>query len=199
MADLLPLIKQRFLDANGLPLAGGKLYTYYAGTTTPRATYVDKAGVTQNANPIILDSRGEADVWISTGYYKFKLTTSADVDQYTVDNVGLPGTAAQTIPSAGTVGQYLRKLSATDYDTEWADLKQGRAALANAAQTVSVSFATNMANTTYKIAFSFENVTDSDPIFLQGVVTAKTVSGFLVTFNAPTDSANYVFNWIANN
>ena len=87
MATLTPSAKQQFFDANGNPLAGGKLYTYAAGTTTPLATYTDSSGGTPNTNPVILDSRGEANVWLGSSVYKFKLTTSADVELWTVDNV----------------------------------------------------------------------------------------------------------------
>lgn len=87
MATLTPSAKQQFFDANGNPLAGGKLYTYAAGTTTPLATYTDSSGGTPNTNPIILDSRGEANIWLGSAVYKFKLTTSTDVELWTVDNV----------------------------------------------------------------------------------------------------------------
>lgn len=87
MATLTPSAKQQFFDANGAPLAGGKLYTYAAGTTTPLATYTDAGGGTPNANPIILDSRGEANVWLGTSSYKLKLTTSTDVEIWTIDNI----------------------------------------------------------------------------------------------------------------
>jgi len=46
----------QFLDNNGNPLTGGKLYTYEAGTTTPQATYTTFVGNVAHANPIILDS-----------------------------------------------------------------------------------------------------------------------------------------------
>lgn len=94
MAELLPPIRQRFYDDNGDPLAGGKLYSYEAGTTTPKATYVDRAGVTTNANPIILDADGYGDVWIGSGYYKFVLTDSSDVEIWTKDQVALASEAA---------------------------------------------------------------------------------------------------------
>lgn len=82
--------KLQFFDNNGNPLAGGKLYSYQAGTTTPLATYTDYTGNTTNPNPVILDSRGEAAVWFGTQQYKLKLTTSADVEIWTVDNLNGP-------------------------------------------------------------------------------------------------------------
>lgn len=87
MATLTPSVKQQFFDANGDPLSGGKLYTYAAGTTTPLATYTDSGAGTPNTNPIVLNSRGEANVWLGSAAYKFKLTTSAEVEIWTVDNV----------------------------------------------------------------------------------------------------------------
>lgn len=88
MATLSPLPKMQFFSTAGVPLVGGKLYTYAAGTTTPLATYTSQSGITANTNPIILDSRGEANVWLSSAAYKLKLTTAADVEIWTVDNVG---------------------------------------------------------------------------------------------------------------
>lgn len=96
MAVLAPVLKQRFFDDNGDPLVGGKLYAYVAGTTTLQDTYVDQTGSSTNANPIILDANGEADVWISDAGYKFALYDSADVLQWTVDNVYSSAFAANT-------------------------------------------------------------------------------------------------------
>lgn len=94
MASLSPPPKLQFFGSDGLPLVGGKLYTYAAGTTTPLATYTDYTGVTANTNPVILDSNGEASVWLpDTTSYKFVLKTSADVTQYTVDYVSVPLTS----------------------------------------------------------------------------------------------------------
>lgn len=87
MAQLAPLLKQRFLDANGDPLVGGKLYSYEAGTSTPLATYTDESAATANDNPVILDSNGEADVWLGSGAYKFTLFDADNNSVFTVDNV----------------------------------------------------------------------------------------------------------------
>jgi hypothetical protein len=98
---IAPVPKLQFFDANGEPLVGGKLYSYAAGTTTPQTTYTDYGGLTPNANPVILDSRGEASVWLGTALYKFKLTTSTDVEVWTVDNVGGFATLAQLAAASG--------------------------------------------------------------------------------------------------
>ena len=85
--SLSPTPKLQFFDANGAPLAGGLLYTYEAGSTTPLTTYTDSTGVSANTNPIVLDSRGEANVWLGADSYKFALYTSAGVLIWTVDNI----------------------------------------------------------------------------------------------------------------
>ena len=110
MAILSPPPKAQFLDANGAPLAGGKVYTYQAGTTTPLATYTTAGGTTPNANPVILDARGEADIWYAPGVsYKVVLRTSADALIWTVDNITMSGSMATQNADAvnitgGTIG-----------------------------------------------------------------------------------------------
>jgi hypothetical protein len=85
--------KAQFFDANGSPLVGGKVYTYAAGTTTPLQTYTDATGVTPNTNPVILDSRGECNLWFSTASsYKVVLESATNVLQWTVDNIATYGT-----------------------------------------------------------------------------------------------------------
>lgn len=102
MANLSPSPKLQFFDANGNPLAGGKLYTYAAGTTTPLATYTDQSGSTPNTNPVILDSRGEAAIWLGVASYKLKLTTATDVEIWTVDNILSSGAQALADLSASS-------------------------------------------------------------------------------------------------
>lgn len=89
MATLIPFVFTQFFDNNGDPLNGGKVYTYEAGTTTPKATYTTSTGLVANANPVILDSAGRAQIWLGDGGYKFILKTSADVVVgSTFDNIG---------------------------------------------------------------------------------------------------------------
>jgi len=89
--SLSPTPKLQFFDLNGAPLSGGLLYTYAAGTTTPLASYTDSTGLIANTNPIVLDSRGEANVWLGTASYKLALYTSAGVLIWTVDNISTNG------------------------------------------------------------------------------------------------------------
>jgi hypothetical protein len=90
MAALTPTPKQQIYGSDGNPLVGGKIYTYAAGTTTPLATYTDAGAGTANTNPIILNSLGQANIWLGSSSYKFSVYTSADVLLYTVDNISAP-------------------------------------------------------------------------------------------------------------
>lgn len=83
-------VAAQFFDNNGNILAGGKLYSYEAGTTTPKTTYTSIAGTVANTNPIILDSAGRVpgEVWLTSGAsYKFALTDSVGNALGTWDNI----------------------------------------------------------------------------------------------------------------
>jgi len=97
MTVVSPTAKAQFIDAAGVPLAGGFLYTYAAGTTTPQATYTDSTGATANSNPIVLDARGEANIWLGSATYKFKLADSNNTEIWTVDNVVAPSTSVSPV------------------------------------------------------------------------------------------------------
>ena len=94
MAVLLTPPYLYFTDNNGVPLAGGLVYTYTAGTDTPKATFTDYTEGTDAANPVVLDAYGRATIWI-TGSYKFVVRDSAGVLIKTTDNV-----TAFNIPAA---------------------------------------------------------------------------------------------------
>lgn len=90
LAPVIPLGAQVFSN-QGVVLAGGKVYTYVAGSTTPAATYTSSTGSVANANPITLDSAGRLTqpIWLTAGTaYKFVITDSNGVNVgMTLDNV----------------------------------------------------------------------------------------------------------------
>jgi parallel beta-helix repeat protein len=81
----------QFFDNNGVPLAGGLIYTYLAGTSTPAATYTSSTGLIAHANPIVLDAAGRiatGEVWLTSGIeYKFVVKTSLFVQIGSYDNI----------------------------------------------------------------------------------------------------------------
>lgn len=94
-ALLAPAPVMRFYDNNNFPLAGGQLYTYQAGTTTPAATYTDSTAITQNPNPVVMNARGEASVWLSpTQAYKFVLKDASGNTIWTADQITSPAPVA---------------------------------------------------------------------------------------------------------
>ena len=89
MPFLTPPPKMQFFTNNGQLLVGGKVYTYAAGTNTLLATYIDQAGSASNTNPVILDSRGEASIWLAVGLlYDWVLKDSLDNLIWTASNLG---------------------------------------------------------------------------------------------------------------
>ena len=105
--NLSPLFNgQTLFGPTALPLAGGQLFTYQAGSSTPLATYTTVNGTIANSNPIILGSDGKLpnELWLQQGYsYKFVLedANSNLIDTY--DNIAgiitqIPS-SAPTLPS----------------------------------------------------------------------------------------------------
>lgn len=106
MKSLSPLPKLAFL-IDGAPAVGAKLFTYLSGTTTKTDTWTDQAGMTANTNPIILDSRGECEVWIDNAIaYTYTLSPPTDTDPptnpiWTVDGINTT-TSPLVVTDAGT-------------------------------------------------------------------------------------------------
>jgi hypothetical protein len=100
----------QFFSNDGLPLAGGKLQTFQAGSTTPLATFTDSSGLIANTNPIILGTSGRPPetIWLSNGFfYKFVLSDANDVVIQTYDNlygiVDAQPPAATPIPTGAII------------------------------------------------------------------------------------------------
>jgi hypothetical protein len=94
-AALLPWVKPQFSDAEGVPVASGKLYSFVAGTSTPQPTYSDVGLTTANANPIVLNAAGQATttIYLKPTGYKFRLDDANAVTLWTVDHVEDVGAA----------------------------------------------------------------------------------------------------------
>jgi len=86
MSTLLAYPKFKATDSNGKPVSSGKLYSYEPGSSTAKSTYTTSALSTANANPTILNTSGEATIWLS-GKYKFVLKDANDVEIWSLDNV----------------------------------------------------------------------------------------------------------------
>ena len=84
------------------PLAGGKVYTYEAGTSTPAALYIDRdTDEGEATNPVILDAYGRAEVY-GNGVYKFVVTDADDVTVIEMDNLEYYAAISDTAISALT-------------------------------------------------------------------------------------------------
>lgn len=79
---------QQFLSNSGVPYAGGKLFFYATGTSTPLNTYSDQALSIANTNPVVLDSNGQAgSIFLQNLAYKVVLEDVNNNQIWTMDPV----------------------------------------------------------------------------------------------------------------
>jgi hypothetical protein len=114
----------QLFNNDGVPLAGGLIYTYAAGTSTPQAVYTSGSGLIQHSNPIVLDASGRVpggEIWLSDGVsYKFVVETSAFVLIGSYDNlVGINSNfvsfTSQEETQTATQGQTVFTLATLQY------------------------------------------------------------------------------------
>ena len=89
---------------SGNMLSGGKVYTYTAGTSTPKAVYTNVGLTATAANPVILDSYGMAEVFAS-GNYRFIIKDSANATQYDWDNLSFSNYSEDFTGDVSITGQ----------------------------------------------------------------------------------------------
>jgi len=90
MAKLSPVFNDEQLDNNGLPLSGGEVIFYLAGTSTVTDTYTSSSQTTLQTSPIVLNFRGEPTypIWLADGLsYKARLFDSNGVLIREYDNI----------------------------------------------------------------------------------------------------------------
>lgn len=125
MTGVVPAIPKLHFDGpGGVPLADGKLYTYRTASSTPATTYLDPSlnPASANANPVILDARGECVVWLDSAItYRFVLKSKLGVTIWTQDDIsGVVGSGVFKSPSTevqtATAGQSLFTLGTVTYE-----------------------------------------------------------------------------------
>lgn len=186
-AILLPDLKPQYFDDNGAFLVGGKLWSYIAGTTTPLATYSDPDGLSPNTNPIILDSRAEANIYLGNSTYKFVLTDANDVTIWTKDDVSVA--QADSIPSSWATHAITDGQSSTDLSGETVDFALYSSALYDVeiirgtATFASGQIAIQNVNGAGRVCAGMFMCNEG-----HGVVFSVTQAAMIVTLQAQTDS-----------
>jgi hypothetical protein len=127
-AILSPSAKQQFTTDGSTLAAGYQLFTYANSTNTPQATYSDRAGLIPNTNPIVLDARGEATIYLTPGIvYRYVLKTDQGVTVWTQDGVAADAGDASAVnftqSGTGAVPRTIQNklaedVSALDFFTE---------------------------------------------------------------------------------
>lgn len=179
-------------DASGNPLSGGLVYTYASGaSSTPLATYTDATGGTANANPVVLDSSGTANIWFTPGVlYRIVLKNSAaTTTYYTVDSVAgsvTPSTYFATIMGDTTAGQVFTDVVAAGGTITGTILMSGAALNMAAAVTVASATSTEIgAAASNNITVSGVATITSFDTVTAGIIRYVTFSGVLtLTYNA---------------
>lgn len=145
MALLPPLFTAQFFTDSGEVAAGYLLDTFESGTLTPKDSYTDQAGASENTNPIVLDAAGRCNLWLDDdGEYRLRLRTPDGLTTvWTRDDVGgvpvavtgdyLPlagGTMEGAIELPGNAGSALEAVPKQQLDSAIAVLSASLAATA---------------------------------------------------------------------
>ena len=111
MATLATNVSFQCFGLDGKPLAGGKVYTYSAGTTTNKATYTTMAGTVPNPNPVILDQNGKAKIFLGDGAYRMRILDSNDALVDDIDQISRYVTQSEFATFQQTVNDGVSQLT----------------------------------------------------------------------------------------
>lgn len=103
LTPAMPFVQIREWGDDAKLLAGGKIYFYAKGTTTPKATWQDADATAFNENPVVLDAGGSAHIYCS-GAYSYKITRIDAGIETTVSTGDF--TTEGTTAGAGSIGVY---------------------------------------------------------------------------------------------
>lgn len=85
---------EQFYDGAGNPMAGGQLFFFASGTSTPQNTFNDSGLTIANPNPVVLDSAGRAgSIFLGSNAYKVVLQDSLGNLIWTFDPVASPASS----------------------------------------------------------------------------------------------------------
>jgi len=193
--SLAPVAKQIFFGTTGnyidKPLAGGKIYTYAAGTTTKIPTYTDSTGSSQNTNPIILDSAGfccipsGAGIWLTEGTnYKFVVQDATGVQQYVVNNIVEYGATPSCCPLLSKVDITPSSVAGGASSTGTVTLTAAPATNANVSLSSNSSAATVPATVT--VLAGNTSATFTVNTIVVGSTTTATVTGLFGLYQTDT-------------
>lgn len=62
--------------------------------------------------------------------------------------------------------------------------------------TIQVNFSSSMGSTSYSVVCQVSNYTDTNPINIQILSVVKASASFTVNLSAPTDTANYIIEYV---
>jgi hypothetical protein len=130
-ATLLPMARAVFYDANGNPLAGGKVSTFIPATTTPNLTWQDAAETIPNSNPITLDSAGSWAIY-GSGAYQITVTDAL--------GVAVPGYSGLTLDTLSALTTEITRATAAEVtNTTAITAETTRALAAEGANTAAIA------------------------------------------------------------
>ena len=110
MPTLATNIVFQYNSPDGKPLAGGRVYTYEAHTTTLKETYTDAQGSAVNTNPVILDESGQANIYFGDGAYRVIIHDIDDVLMTDIPSISRYVTFSELEAFQNEVGLSISKL-----------------------------------------------------------------------------------------
>jgi len=191
-------------SAPNIPLAGGMLNIYAAGTTTPVTTYTSNTGLIANTNPIVLDSAGRlpgVEIWWPAGSsYKAVLMDASGnvIPNGTWDNIpGIndptlvaapataitytpPGTGAVSTTVAAKLGQWINP---RDYGADPTGVADSTTALTNAIAAAGIGG-------TVAISYGDKYLINSN-LTINNNVSILGPNSFVGTMTSNSESASY--------
>lgn len=171
------------IDDNGLPAVGYEVYSYVAGTSTLTTTYSNRTLTSSNTNPIILNSRGEADIYVgsATKLILVEPDGSPSTPVWTVDYIG----EQQSVFVTG-------EATPTTTDNQYiVDISPVPTVLLDRTTLV---FTPDLDNADTLVSQSFSGTGINDGIFSGQYVGSTAGSVFLVTIDDATSNPN-TFKW----